>query len=292
MQLGQAERVVGPVGTDLERVQRDPQVVDRRRRRREVEDRVDGLVDEVRLDNVDLPVDEVIGPDVLDVLQRAGLEVVDADDAVTAVQEFLAQMRAEKTRRRRSRDRWAFQRIYRFTWSRDRGRAARDPCALLALPDRRLCLDRVDDLSPPRERLGPMRGGDRDCHRRLTETDASDAVLDRRATQPVAPDRGRAAICTIVGCAILRVGLVVEVVDLAGHARERHHRAGPRIADERQQRIERQRLIGDAYMRRRLVRGPPRPGTRRRPPPRPRPGGSAQVRRPPAASGPPRRTHG
>ena len=52
VRLGQPERVVRAVRADLERVQRQPQVVDRRRRRREVVDEVDRLVDEERLDDV------------------------------------------------------------------------------------------------------------------------------------------------------------------------------------------------------------------------------------------------
>jgi hypothetical protein len=53
--LGQPERVVGAVGADLQRVQRQAQVVDRRRGRREVVDEVDRLVvDEVGLDDVEL----------------------------------------------------------------------------------------------------------------------------------------------------------------------------------------------------------------------------------------------
>ena len=52
MVLGEPERVVRAVGADLERVQRQPQVVDRRRRRGEVVDEVDRLVDEERLDDV------------------------------------------------------------------------------------------------------------------------------------------------------------------------------------------------------------------------------------------------
>ena len=39
---------------------------------------------------------EVRRADVLDVLQRARLEVVDADDAVPAAQQLVAQMRAEE----------------------------------------------------------------------------------------------------------------------------------------------------------------------------------------------------
>jgi hypothetical protein len=54
MRLGQAERVVRAVAADLQRVQREAQVVDRGRRRREVVDDVDRLVDEVGLDDVDV----------------------------------------------------------------------------------------------------------------------------------------------------------------------------------------------------------------------------------------------
>ena len=46
--LGDAEHVVGAVGADLERVQRQPQVVDRARRRGEVVDEVDVLGDRRR----------------------------------------------------------------------------------------------------------------------------------------------------------------------------------------------------------------------------------------------------
>ena len=47
--LGEAERVVRAVGADLQRVQRQAQVVDRRGGRREVVDEVDRPLDEVRL---------------------------------------------------------------------------------------------------------------------------------------------------------------------------------------------------------------------------------------------------
>ena len=47
MLLRQPKRVMRAVGADLERVQRQPQVVDRRRRRGEVVNEVDRLVDEV-----------------------------------------------------------------------------------------------------------------------------------------------------------------------------------------------------------------------------------------------------
>ena len=60
-------------------------------------DEVDRLLDEVRLDDVDAEVHEALGvADVLDVRQRAGLEVVDADHAVPAREQLVAQMRAEE----------------------------------------------------------------------------------------------------------------------------------------------------------------------------------------------------
>jgi hypothetical protein len=66
--LGQAERVVGAVGADLERVQRQAQVVDRRGGRGQVVDEIDVLLDEVRLDDVHPHVHEALGvADVLDV---------------------------------------------------------------------------------------------------------------------------------------------------------------------------------------------------------------------------------
>ena len=98
VQLGQAERVVGAVGADLERVQRQPQVVDRRGGRGEVVDEVDRLVDEERLDDVLVQVHELGRADVLDVGEGAGLEVVDADHPMTAPQQLVTEVRAEETR--------------------------------------------------------------------------------------------------------------------------------------------------------------------------------------------------
>ena len=97
MPLGESERVMGSVGTHFQRVQRQAQVVDRRGRGGEVVDEVDRLLDEVRLDDVGVEVDELVRPDVVDVCQRAGLEVVHADHAVAAAQQLLAQMRSEKS---------------------------------------------------------------------------------------------------------------------------------------------------------------------------------------------------
>ena len=59
-------------------------------------DEVDGLVDVVGLDDVEIEVDELLGPDVLDVGERASFEVVDADDAIAALEQLIAEMRAQK----------------------------------------------------------------------------------------------------------------------------------------------------------------------------------------------------
>src|SRR3954447_29900 len=96
VQLGQAERVVGAVRADLERVQGQPQVVDRARRRGEVVDEVNRLLDEEGLRDVLVQEDEVLTAEVLDVRERPGLEVVDTDHAVAAGEERIAQMGAEK----------------------------------------------------------------------------------------------------------------------------------------------------------------------------------------------------
>ncbi len=95
--LGQAERVVRAVGADLERVQRQPQVVDRARRGGEVVDEVDRLVDEERLDDVPVQERELGHADVLDVEERAGLDVVDADHSVPASEELVTEVRAQET---------------------------------------------------------------------------------------------------------------------------------------------------------------------------------------------------
>src|SRR5581483_10747374 len=83
-------------GADLEGGQRQPQVVGRRGRRGQVVDEVDRLVDEVRLDDVDVPVHEHAVADVLDVVERPRLEVVHADHAMAAAQQFIAHVRPEE----------------------------------------------------------------------------------------------------------------------------------------------------------------------------------------------------
>src|SRR6202020_495759 len=62
-----------------------------------VVDEIAGLVDEVGRDDVDAEMRELLGvADVLDVRQRSGLEVVDADHAVPAGEQLVAEMRAEE----------------------------------------------------------------------------------------------------------------------------------------------------------------------------------------------------
>ena len=96
LELGETERVVRAVRADLERVQRQPHVVDRACQRGEVVDEVDRLLDlDVERDVVVAEVEGLVAQ-VLDVRQRARLEVVDADHAVPALQQRLTEVRAEK----------------------------------------------------------------------------------------------------------------------------------------------------------------------------------------------------
>jgi hypothetical protein len=92
LELGDAEHVVGPVGADLESVQRQPQVVDRTRWRGEVVDEVDVLGDVDLLGDVDVAEVEPIVTDVGDVLQRPRLEVVDADHLVPVAEQSFAEV--------------------------------------------------------------------------------------------------------------------------------------------------------------------------------------------------------
>ena len=96
--LRQSERVVRPVRADLERLQREPQVVDRARGAREVVDEVEGLGELHVVREVLRQKGEGVAPQVLDVRQGPRLEVVEADDAVTLREQRLTEVRAEKTR--------------------------------------------------------------------------------------------------------------------------------------------------------------------------------------------------
>ena len=96
LELRQAESVVRSVGADLERVQRLAQVVDGAGERCQVVDDVDRLVDVDVLDHVVVDERERVVANVLEVDERARLEVVDADDPVAPLQQVVAEMGAEE----------------------------------------------------------------------------------------------------------------------------------------------------------------------------------------------------
>jgi hypothetical protein len=96
LELGQAERVVGAVAADLQRLQRQADVVDRAGGAGQVEDVVDVARDVEVLDHVVVDEVELRHADVLDVEQGAGLEVVHADDTVAAGQQCIAEVGSEE----------------------------------------------------------------------------------------------------------------------------------------------------------------------------------------------------
>jgi hypothetical protein len=61
-----------------------------------VVDEVDVLLDEERLRQVVVDEDEVPVPDVLEVLKRPGVEVVDADDPVLLREQVVAEVRPQE----------------------------------------------------------------------------------------------------------------------------------------------------------------------------------------------------
>ena len=61
-----------------------------------MEDEVDGLVDVEMLGHVVIDEAEALAAQMLHVLERSGLEVVDADDAQTLSDEVVAEVRAEE----------------------------------------------------------------------------------------------------------------------------------------------------------------------------------------------------
>src|SRR5207247_1908797 len=97
LELRQTECVVCPVRARLERQERLTHVVDRARERGEVVDVVDRLVDLDVIGDVAAAEDEFVVPQVLEILERARLEVVDADHAIPLAEQVLAEMGAEKT---------------------------------------------------------------------------------------------------------------------------------------------------------------------------------------------------
>jgi hypothetical protein len=94
--LREPERVVGSVGARLQRVEGLTQVVDRARQRGEVIEVVDRLVDRDVLHHVVVHEGEAVVPEVLEVRERARLQVVDADDAVPLLEQVLAEVGTEK----------------------------------------------------------------------------------------------------------------------------------------------------------------------------------------------------
>ena len=88
--------MVRAVGAGLQRVQRHAQVVDRAGERREVVHEVDRLVAGDRLDDVVVDELERLVAQVVDVLERRDDEVVDADHAMAALEERLAEVGAEE----------------------------------------------------------------------------------------------------------------------------------------------------------------------------------------------------
>ena len=88
--------MVRPVRAGLQRVERQAQVVDRARERREVVHEVDRLVGHDRLDHVVVQERERVVAQVVDVLERRDDEVVDADHPLAALEERLAEMGAEE----------------------------------------------------------------------------------------------------------------------------------------------------------------------------------------------------
>ena len=96
LELRQPERVMRPVRADLQGLQRQPQIVDRARRARQVIDEIDPLLDPDRLRQIMRDERELVLPHVLDVRQRARLQIVDTDDPVTPLQQCVTEMRTEK----------------------------------------------------------------------------------------------------------------------------------------------------------------------------------------------------
>ena len=89
---------MGSVGANLQRRQRQPQVVDRARRAGQVIDDVDRLVDREMIRDVVIHEDEIVAAQVLDVLKRPGLQVVEANDSVSVAGKRIAEMRSKKAR--------------------------------------------------------------------------------------------------------------------------------------------------------------------------------------------------
>ena len=97
LELREPEHVVGPVRAHFERMQGQAEVVDRAGRAGQVEHDVHGLLEKERLGEV--VVDEVkirAVLNVLNVLERASIEVVDTDDPISITKQKVTQVRPEK----------------------------------------------------------------------------------------------------------------------------------------------------------------------------------------------------
>ena len=96
---GEAERLVGAEGTDLERLDREQKVIDRGGGRREMEHGVEGPVDRDELRDVVVHETETGLPgQVRDVPQVTGQQVVHRDDLVPPGQQPIAEVAAEESR--------------------------------------------------------------------------------------------------------------------------------------------------------------------------------------------------
>ena len=97
--FGEAERVVRAERADFQRRDRQLEIIDRAGRRGEMEDVIDFssgrkmIVRDVVLDEGEI----LVAGEVLDVLEVAGDEIVDRDDAMTFREQPVGQMRAEKS---------------------------------------------------------------------------------------------------------------------------------------------------------------------------------------------------
>ena len=94
--LGQAERFVRAERADLERRNRQLEVVDRAGRARPVQDHVDRAIHVDVVGDVVLDEHEVAAGEMRDVREIAGQQVVDADDRAVAIEKLFGQMGADE----------------------------------------------------------------------------------------------------------------------------------------------------------------------------------------------------
>ena len=98
--FGETERVMGAERADLQRRDRQLQIIDRARGRREMENVIEFFFrQENETRDVVLNEGEIlVAGEVLDVLEIAGDKIIDRDDAMPFRQQPVGQMRPEKTR--------------------------------------------------------------------------------------------------------------------------------------------------------------------------------------------------